>query len=140
MQIVDENVNNRYRNGERRHILEPVPSRIVAAYALRAPAVRHYTADAATEQKIKALAGRSETQARDVFDLELLLRRSPLAAEPVDPDIRRRAAEQAFELPFAAFRDQVIPFLDPDVVELYNTSATWEQMQAFVTERLLERV
>ena len=66
-----------HRNGERRHVLEPVAGRIVAPYALRAPTVQHYTADAATEQKIKALAGRSETQARDVFDLDLLLRRRP---------------------------------------------------------------
>jgi predicted nucleotidyltransferase component of viral defense system len=57
-----------YRNGERRHVLEPVAGRIVAPYALRAPTVQHYTADAATEQKIKALAGRSETQQLFVAD------------------------------------------------------------------------
>jgi predicted nucleotidyltransferase component of viral defense system len=125
-----------HRGGEGRHVLEPVPDRVVAPYALRAPTVQHYTADAATEQKIKALAGRSETQARDVFDLDLLLRRRPLQAGTIDPQILGHAAERGLELPFEAFRDQVLPFLDPEVVELYDR-ATWEQMQLFVTDTLL---
>jgi predicted nucleotidyltransferase component of viral defense system len=126
-----------YRNGEGRHVLEPVPGRIVAPYALRAPTVQHYTADAAIEQKIKALAGRSETQARDVFDLDLLLRRQPLKAGTIEPQILEHAAELGLELPFDAFRDQVLPFLDPEVTELYDSKATWEQMQLFVTDTLL---
>lgn len=126
-----------HRNGESRYVLEPVASRIVAPYALRAPTMQHYTAEAATEQKIRALAGRSETQARDVFDLDLLLRRQALTAETINPKILTRAAERGLELPFAAFRDQVLPFLDPEVGELYGTPATWEQMQLFVTDTLL---
>jgi predicted nucleotidyltransferase component of viral defense system len=126
-----------HRNGERRYVLEPVPGRIVAPYALRAPTVQRYTADAATEQKIKALAGRSETQARDVFDLDLLLRRHTLTAGTIDSQILGYAAERGLELPFDAFRDQVLPFLDPEVTELYDSKAAWEQMQLFVTDKLL---
>ncbi|MFI4978162.1 MAG: nucleotidyl transferase AbiEii/AbiGii toxin family protein [Solirubrobacterales bacterium] len=125
------------RNGERRHLLESVAPRVVAPYALRAPTMQHYTADAATEQKIKALAGRSETQARDVFDLDLLLRRQALAARAIDSQILARAAERGLALPFEAFRDQVLPFLEPEVAELYDTPASWEQMQLFVTDTLL---
>lgn len=126
------------RNGDRRYSLDPVPSRIVAPYALRPPSVQHYTEDAPAEQKVKALAGRSETQARDVFDLELLLRRRPLRAGSLDPQLLADAADRALQLPFAAFRDQVLPFLDPDVIELYDGEASWEQMQAFVAEKLEE--
>ena len=114
-----------------------MPGRIVAPYALRAPTVQRYTADAATEQKIKALAGRSETQARDVFDLDLLLRRQTLTAGTIDSQILGYAAERGLELPFDAFRDQVLPFLDPEVTELYDSKAAWEQMQLFVTDKLL---
>lgn len=64
------------------------------------------------EQRYR-LEGRSETQARD-------------------------AAYRALRLPFAALRDQVLPFLEPDVVELYDTEAAWEQMQTFVAEKLEE--
>jgi predicted nucleotidyltransferase component of viral defense system len=127
------------RNGERRLLLEPVAARIVAPYAMRAPTLQHYTADAATEQKIKALAGRSETQARDVFDLDLLLRRQPLKDATIGSKTLGLAAERGLELPFAAFRDQVLPFLDPEVGELYDTPATWEQMQLFVADTLMAK-
>jgi predicted nucleotidyltransferase component of viral defense system len=126
------------RNGEKRLILEAVPGRVVAPYALRAPTVRHYLGDAATEQKIEALAGRSETQARDVFDLDLLLRHQPGAAAAPSAEIREKAAGRALELPFAAFRDQVLPFVDHEVAELYRDPSGWEQIRGYVVERLLE--
>lgn len=124
------------RNGDTRHVLEAVRARIVDPYALRAPTVQHYKIKAATEQKVKALVGRSETQARDVFDLDLLLRREPLEAEAIDSEILTEAVSLALELPFDAFRDQVLPFLEPDVAELFDTAASWKQMQTFVAERL----
>ena len=100
----------------------------------------HYMADAAIEQKIEALARRSQTQARDVFDLELLLRRHRGAVRPgrVKPRLLDAAVERAFELPFEAFRGQVVPFLDPDIVELYDDRSAWAQMQEFVGERFME--
>jgi hypothetical protein len=127
-----------YRDGGGQYRLEPIPGQVVASYALRPPLVQHYVDDAPVEQKALALAGRSETQARDVFDLELLLRRRPLAAGSLDPRMLTEAAERALQLPYAAFRDQVLPFLEPDVVELYDSAAVWEQMQIFVSEKLEE--
>jgi len=129
-----------HRASDPRRVLEPVPDRIVAPYALRAPTMLHYTADAAIEQKVTALAERSETQARDVFDLELLLRRHRDAIPPgdIEPQILEVAVERTLELPFEAFRDQVVRFLDPEVADLYDDQSAWEQMQAFVAERLME--
>jgi hypothetical protein len=125
------------RNGERRLQLDAVPARVVGPYGLRPPSVQHYLEGPATEQKILALAGRSETQARDVFDLDLLLRRSPLAPAAVDAGTRRAAAERGLELPYEAFADQVLPFLDPEVANLYDET-TWLQMQSSVIDQLLE--
>lgn len=125
------------RNGEDRYLLEAVPARIIDPYRLHAPSLRHYLAASATEQKIAALAKRSETQARDVFDLDLLLRPDPALAGGSPAELREKAAQRAFELPFSAFRDQVVPFLDPDIAELYDEDA-WKQIQSFVVERLLE--
>jgi len=48
------------------------------------------------------------------------------------------AVDLAMQLPYAAFRDQVLPFLEPEAVELYEGEASWEQMQTFVAERLEE--
>jgi hypothetical protein len=124
------------RNGEDRFRLDPLPAEVVEPYALRPPTVQHYIENAPAEQKANALALRSETQARDVFDLDMLLRRRPLPRGALDAEILTRAAESALQLPFAAFRDQVLPFLEPGVVELYDSESSWEQMQTFVAEKL----
>lgn len=126
------------RNGETRYQLDPVPSRIVAPYALRAPSVQHYTDHAPHEQKIVALAARPETQARDVFDLDLLLRQSSLPPGSVAAEVLDKASEAALELPYAAFRDQVLPFLESEVVELYDSEVAWDDMKSFVAEKLEE--
>lgn len=128
------------RNGDRRWLLEAVPDRVVAPYALRAPTLLHYMPAPATEQKVKALALRTETQARDVFDLELLFREHRGAVEPgaVESATVKTAMERCRELPFEAFEAQVIPFLEPDVAELYDSTSSWEQMRAFVIDRLAE--
>jgi hypothetical protein len=124
------------RNGDSRFLLEPLPARVVEPYALRPPRIQHYVEGAPTEQKVAALACRPETQARDVFDLDLLLRRRPLEVGAMDPATLRQAADIALRLPFAAFRDQVLPFLDPEGNELYGSEEAWEQMQTFVAEKL----
>jgi len=124
------------RNGDDRFRLDTLPGEIVEPYALRPPAIQHYVDDAPAEQKVKALALRSETQARDVFDLELLLRCRPLPTGALGQEILTAAAELALHLPFAAFRDQVLPFLEPGAIELYDSESSWEQMQTFVAEKL----
>ena len=126
------------RNGDERHVLEVVPGDVAAPYALRAPALMHYTAEAALEQKVEALAARSETQARDVFDLDLLLRRRPPTPITVKAHVLERAAGRALDLPASAFRAQVLPFLDSEIAELYADASAWEQLQSFVVTRLSE--
>lgn len=124
------------RDRDDRHRLDAIPGRIVTPYALRAPTVQHYVDDAPAEQKVAALAGRPETQARDVFDLELLLRLRPGSVDDLDPDLRGRAAVIALELPYEAFRDQVLPFLEREARELYEGEEAWQAMQLFVAEEL----
>jgi hypothetical protein len=123
------------RDDDDRYVLETVPRPIVEPHALRAPSVRHYVARPAVEQKVLALDERSETQARDVFDLDLLLRLDGTLADEVAEGVRSRAAEHAAELPYSAFRDQISPFLDQDVAELYDHTA-WEQIKGNVIEKL----
>lgn len=127
-----------YREGEGAYRVEPIPRRIVEPYALRSPLVPHYVDDAPVEQKVLALAGRSETQARDVFDLDLLLRRRSLEPGALDSEVLTAAADLAIQLPYASFQGQVLPFLEPEAVELYEGEDSWERMQAFVAERLEE--
>jgi predicted nucleotidyltransferase component of viral defense system len=129
-----------HRAADLHRVLEAVPEGVVAPYALRPPTMLHYTAAAAIEQKVSALAHRSQTQARDLFDLELLLRRHLDAVSPGDiaPNTLDLAMERAAELPFQAFQDQVVRFLDTEIVDLYNNPTAWQTMQALVTGRLME--
>ncbi len=136
LELVRSKVEFSNRAGEGVYTLSSVPEAVVEPYALRPPSVQHYDAAAATTQKVEALAGRPQTQARDVFDLELLLRRQPLAQGSLDAALLEAAAERALEQDYAAFRDQVLPFLDPGAAELVASAGTWEQIQAFVADRL----
>lgn len=42
------------------------------------------------------------------------------------------------ELPYEAFRDQVLPFLEDDARELYEGEEAWQAMQTFVAQALEE--
>ncbi len=125
------------RNGETRHQLDAVPARAAEPYGVRPPTVRHYLAPAAIAQKVAALAGRSETQTRDVFDLDLLFRRHSDAVKPGDIPTATLtdAAARTLDLDFRAFADQVVPFLESDISELYDEAA-WDQMRAYVIEKM----
>ncbi len=125
------------RNGQARFQLDPVAGAVVAPYAMRPPSVQHYLLEPATEQKVAALALRPETQARDVFDLDMLLRRGGLEAQAVAADLREQAAEAAVALSWADFEAQVVPFIEASVVALYDQAA-WSTMQDYVAEELLK--
>ena len=124
------------RGNDGAYRLDRLSMEVAARYALPAPSAQHYGIEAATAQKVQALAGRAETQARDVFDLDLLLRRRAISPGAVDADVLTEAAERAFELPFDAYRDQVLAFLEPEVLELYDGTEAWERMQTAVAGHL----
>lgn len=120
---------------------EPVAAEVLRPYGLPAPTVNHYTARSAIHQKVLALAGRSEVQARDVFDLDHLLRTSRAEIRPLPIAVRAAlpvAVERALDLRFEAFKAQVVPYLDAEYQELYGTRDAWDRMCELVTERLSE--
>lgn len=117
-----------------------VPDDVVRPYALHAPTVRHYRETAAIDQKIAALALRSETKARDIFDLDLLFRqrratRSHLTG--LDSTHSSAAAERALAIPFANFVSEVAPFLDAELAALYD-APLWDAMCLALAEILDE--
>jgi hypothetical protein len=129
------------RGGDDEHALDPVLAEIARPYGIPAPTVHHYTAGAALRQKIGALAGRRETQARDIWDLDHLLRTT--GADPRPLPARTRAAlpdalDRVAELPFEAFRAQVVPFLAPEHQDAFGSRESWQRMQELVIDRLLE--
>ncbi|MHC4921742.1 MAG: nucleotidyl transferase AbiEii/AbiGii toxin family protein, partial [Planctomycetota bacterium] len=129
------------RGTEDEHSLEPVLAEVVRPYGIPAPTANHYTAAAATRQKIGALAGRRETQARDIWDLDHLLRTCRADPRPLPAASVKKldtAIERVMDMPYEAFKAQVVSFLAPDHQDLYGTPEAWQQIQNLVSERLLE--
>jgi hypothetical protein len=121
--------------------LEPVGSALAHAYRMTPPLVCHYQAEAALAQKIGALAGRVEAQARDVFDLSLLIAAvgGRIASTPNLSKTAAKAAQRALEISYDEYVSQVIAYLAPDEAEPYSSREAWEAQQLQVSEAL-ERV
>jgi predicted nucleotidyltransferase component of viral defense system len=130
---------SRRGTGGEEYVLEAARPEIVRLYGLPAPTVNHYTAQAAVSQKIRALASRAETQARDVWDLDHLLRTTPPASGTLTSSVRElipQAVERALSLPYAMFKSQVVPYLEPEDQEVYGTADAWARMCELVVDRL----
>lgn len=129
------------RGSQEEYVLEPVRSEIARPYGIPPPMANHYTAAAAIRQKIGALAGRAETQARDIWDLDHLFRTTAADPRPLAQrllEVLPRAIENAIALPFDAFQAQVVPFLAPEHQVLFGTPDAWDRMCEGVLERLTE--
>ena len=113
-------------------------SDIGRAAGLRAVRANHYLAPAATRQKIHVLAERKETEPRDVFDLDLLVSSHPGAVSPGDiaPGLAVKAVDAAFAIPFEAYRELVVDYLEDEFVEIYDRPEVWEEMVTRVAEFL----
>ena len=110
---------------------------ILRNYQLTPTFFGHYTGEAALSQKIEALAGRTETQARDVFDIYHLLR--------IGADLKKslfnlkvdflKTKENALSLSFSDFKSQVLSYLPAESQKNYD-SAIWDQMLLEVIDLL----
>jgi Nucleotidyl transferase AbiEii toxin, Type IV TA system len=103
-------------------------SRFFAAYGIEPMSVRSYRREAAVRQKIDALGGRREAQARDLFDLSVLTGHVP------DEALRR-----AYAITFQEYEGTVLEFLDLDVRPRYDTDDAWTGIQLRAAE-LIEAV
>lgn len=113
-------------------------SDIGRATGLRAVRANHYLAPAATRQKIHVLAERKETEPRDVFDLDLLVSKYPDEVRPGDvaPDLAAKASDAAFAIPFEAYEELVVEYLEDEFVEIYDRREVWDEMVTRVAEFL----
>ncbi len=120
--------------------IETINTEIARRYRQLAYRCRHYSGVAAVVQKIEALAGRALTQARDVFDLGILLQGGYLAAAARDEALAGAPVQQAVEcltgLGWDDYEGQVIEFLDADSRAEFGTQAAWKALQARVFEAL----
>lgn len=116
---------------------EAVTPQVLAPYDLTPMLAMHYRVGAAVAQKINALAGRPEPQARDVFDLNLLLARSDAAGVKLPAKAKRlEAIENAMSISFDHYSAQVVAYLEPEQAAPYDSKVAWETMQDAVVARL----
>jgi predicted nucleotidyltransferase component of viral defense system len=123
------------------YALEAVRSDVVRPYGIPAPTANHYTASSAIRQKIRALAGRSETQARDVWDLDHLFRTTNADPRPLPREVQAAvpdAVERGLSLGYDVFKSQVVPYLSEADREIYGTPDAWDRMCELVAARLEE--
>jgi predicted nucleotidyltransferase component of viral defense system len=96
----------------------------------------HYTGGAAIVQKVRALAGRPVTQARDVFDLAILFRggHRPLAAwsQLLTEEEHAKAIDCLMGLTWREYEGQVVEFLEAGSREEYGNKNAWNALQNMV--------
>ncbi|MBU0709536.1 MAG: nucleotidyl transferase AbiEii/AbiGii toxin family protein [Candidatus Omnitrophica bacterium] len=116
--------------------VQPVLGTILRAYKLSPLLCPHYTAETAVFHKIEALALRSATQARDIFDLYILIPQARVIASPSapSPSIIEKARENALEVSFEQFRDTVLSYLAPQDRGSYDKASVWDEIKLKVTE------
>ncbi len=118
-----------------------VSEAVLRGYQMPPLLAPHYDLDSAVAQKIEALATRSETQARDIFDLHLLSGRHTGGGEsgPGAKGLLRKASERVFEVDFAVFRDTVLAYLAPEDRPAYDSAGVWDELKLKVARFLEER-
>jgi predicted nucleotidyltransferase component of viral defense system len=119
-------------------VLGPVDARLVSHYRLMPVLACHYVLATAIRQKVGALVGRREVQARDVFDLSVLfahagegLTRGADLPAPVTA-----AIDRVWEVSYADYRGQVVAYLQPEHAEALSSEVAWEAMQLQVVTAL----
>ena len=118
---------------------EAADREVLRPYGLTPVLATHYTTPMAIAQKIHALAGRTEPQARDVFDLNLLLARTDAATVALDQKKKSlvpQAIEHAMSISFDEYVSKVVAFLDPLQADVFGDRSAWDAMQEEVVARL----
>ncbi len=104
-----------------------VDRQLLAAYEMTPILSNHYTKEAMWEQKILALAHRTQTQARDIFDLYLLLgqQNKKMAIKNIDIETIQQAKENAKLIHYEDYTSQVVAYLLPEYQAQYGYEEIW---------------
>jgi predicted nucleotidyltransferase component of viral defense system len=113
---------------------------VIQPYKKLSFACQHYHSDYAILQKVQALGGRVETQARDVFDLYILY-----LAGSIRPDLirtlttlkeRECAIVCLLGLNYESYTGQVVEYLEPDGKLRFGSEKAWNDIAGTILELL----
>jgi hypothetical protein len=121
--------------------LRPVDPEFARRLGGRSVPINRYGPIAMVTQKVDALRHRSETQPRDVFDLDLLFRTNldALGQAPLEQRALEEAIERARALTYQEYRTTVVEYLEEEIVDVLGTESAWNDMLRHVVERLEAR-
>ena len=109
---------------------EAIDANLIREYQLTPILTSHYRREDAFVQKVIALATRRQIQARDIFDLHLLLSSGvdPVfiyakAAKYID-----KAKDSVWAVSYDMFLSQVVSFLHPEYQVQYSSPELWDSM------------
>ncbi len=110
---------------------ESVDPEVVSAYQLYPVLSNHYELNFALSQKIEALIHRSETQARDVFDIAHLLGLGAKQAA-ISDELKlnfEQAIENTLSISYADYNSQVVSYLKDEYQDYFGSESKWNEMQ-----------
>lgn len=121
-------------------VTESINANLARHYRRLSFAFPHYDGETAVLQKVRALAGRPVTQARDVFDLAILrlggyTHRAGMLSDITDEE-RRKARDCLLSLTYADYAGQVLEFLSDEDRVRYGGKSTWAEIQQDVLDWL----
>ena len=116
-----------------------VPDALLRPYRMTPLWVPHYDTASMTLQKINALASRAAVQARDIFDLHILISAPGAPAPATHPEIPaldapdstviRKAKDRVYDVGFEMFRDTVLSYLSPEDRVAYDRPEAWDDIR-----------
>jgi len=129
------------RDPEGTVLFEAVDAMLTQGYHLPPILSSHYDRASAIKQKIEALASRTVTQARDIFDVYLLLSGNgslPVAstAKKPCPATIAQALRNISAITYPEFRSQVTAFLAPEYQAQYAAKEAWQHIVDHVSMAL----
>lgn len=120
-------------------IYEPIDSQIIRQYSLSPFMVNHYSIHSMFSQKVRALALRSETQSRDIFDLYFLINSgSHFKLDENTIAMLDEAKSKAKGIAFEDFKGQVVAYLPEDQQKEYDDVSVWDVIVKTVTTSMDE--
>lgn len=116
---------------------QPVEQDIITAHGLYPILCSHYVCQTAFLQKVRALIHRTETQARDIFDLKWLL---DLGANPALATFNQTEIDTSIQnlrtISYAEYKGQVVAYLLNEYKHFYDSEEQWLTICAQVEKAL----
>lgn len=111
-------------------VYEAIDTQIISSHHLYPILCNHYNAEAAFIQKIDALINRTQTQARDIFDLHWFIDQSVnFKATVFTKEQLLSAISNIQQVHYEDFKGQVIAFLMEEYKDFYGAKSKWQKIQ-----------